>query len=74
VLWLYLARSNTTTSDVAELEHNSRKLDLAAWRGPLVNLYLGKTTPGQARCIGKGPMPPCKLTGPAMRRFLSATL
>lgn len=49
MLWLHLARSNTTTSDAAELERNSSKLDLAAWPGPLVNLYLGKTTPGQAR-------------------------
>jgi len=49
VLWLHLARSNTATSDVAELERNSTKLDLAAWPGPLINLYLGKVTPGEAR-------------------------
>src|SRR3977135_2620194 len=48
VLWLHLARSNTRTPDVAELERNSRKLDLAAWPGPLINLYLGKTTSAQA--------------------------
>jgi lipoprotein NlpI len=54
VLWLHLARSNTARVDVAELERNSTKLDLASWPGPLVNLYLGKITSGQARAASAG--------------------
>ena len=49
VLWLHLARGNTTGSDADELARNSGKINLTEWPGPLVSLYLGKATPRQTR-------------------------
>ncbi len=44
VLWLYLTRSKTGQGSGTELQANAAKLDLSHWPGPLVNLYLERTT------------------------------
>ena len=53
VLWLHLARGNTTTPDQDEFSRNAGKVDLTDWPGPLLNLYLGKATPGQTRAASE---------------------
>jgi lipoprotein NlpI len=45
-LWLYLARSRAGQNARSELEKDAARLKLTAWPGPVIDLYLGKTTPG----------------------------
>ncbi len=47
VIWLYIARAKGATAAVAveELTKNAPKLDLTRWPGPVIQLFLGKTTP-----------------------------
>jgi lipoprotein NlpI len=47
VIWLYIARARNGSSAENELAKNAAVLDLAKWPGPVVRLFLGKTTPEQ---------------------------
>jgi tetratricopeptide (TPR) repeat protein len=46
VIWLYIARTRGTPAGTAaaELAKNAAKLKLAKWPGPVIQLFLGKTT------------------------------
>lgn len=45
VLWLYLAQTRAKQAGAAAaLTQNAQHLDLGKWPGPVVSLYLGKTT------------------------------
>lgn len=48
VLWLHIARMKQGRSDASELAANRAKLAVAKWPMPLVNFYLGKSTPNVA--------------------------
>jgi lipoprotein NlpI len=47
VIWLYIARTRGTTPGAApgELAKNATKLNLTKWPGPVIQLFLGKSTP-----------------------------
>jgi lipoprotein NlpI len=45
VIWLYIARSKGATGAEDELSKNAAKLNLAKWPGPVIDLFLGKSTP-----------------------------
>jgi lipoprotein NlpI len=47
VLWLHLARVRSGQDDAQEFSRNVAKLDLKAWPGPVVALFLQQTTPEQ---------------------------
>jgi lipoprotein NlpI len=49
MIWLHLTRRRTAADDGGELARNAARLDLARWPGAVINLYLGKGTPQQAR-------------------------
>src|ERR1022692_1591202 len=44
-MWLYLARAKAGTDGKAELKTNASGLDLSKWPGPVIQLYLGQSTP-----------------------------
>ncbi len=44
-IWLYLARSRAGQPAQTDLATDAAKLNLKAWPSPVVNLFLGKTTP-----------------------------
>lgn len=44
VLYLHLARAKAGTEDSAELAGYAAKLDLTKWPGPVINLFLGRST------------------------------
>jgi tetratricopeptide (TPR) repeat protein len=45
-IWLYLARSRAGQQEAkSELAKDAAKFDLKVWPGPVVSMYLGKTTP-----------------------------
>ena len=48
-IWLHLAQSNSDASDAGEFSRNVTGFDRAIWPGPLLDLYLGKTTVQQVR-------------------------
>lgn len=43
-IWLHIARGRAGQSDVDELNNNANKLDLSKWPGPVISLYLGRST------------------------------
>lgn len=45
VIWLYIARSKGATSAEGELAKNAARLNLTKWPGPVIELFLGKSTP-----------------------------
>jgi lipoprotein NlpI len=45
VIWLHLAHLQDTVDDVHELARNSANVDHKKWPGPVVDLYLGATSP-----------------------------
>lgn len=45
VIWLYIARAKAKAGGEDELAKNAAKLDLTKWPGPVIQLFLGKTTP-----------------------------
>ncbi|HUI12892.1 MAG TPA: tetratricopeptide repeat protein [Xanthobacteraceae bacterium] len=49
VLWLHIARTRTGTADHDELVGNAAKFDDRSWPRPLLDLFLGKTTPEDVR-------------------------
>ncbi|MFQ5657704.1 MAG: tetratricopeptide repeat protein [Candidatus Methylomirabilales bacterium] len=52
-LWLYLARERSRQDGRHELARNAGKADLNGWPGPVVSLFLGKTTPQQVLAAAK---------------------
>ena len=44
VIWLYIARAKRGAGAEDELAKNASKLDLAKWPGPVIQLFLSKTT------------------------------
>lgn len=44
-LWLEIARLRAGTPDEHEFAQLAKKLDVEGWPSPIINLYLGKTTP-----------------------------
>jgi len=46
-LWLYLAHIKMGRTDLSELSAISANLDLREWPGPVIKLYLGRTTEDQ---------------------------
>lgn len=49
VLWLYLAQTRAGKEGGEDLARNAARLDLSRWPGPVVSLYLGKTTAAAVR-------------------------
>jgi lipoprotein NlpI len=45
VIWLYIARAKSKSGAEDELAKNAAKLNLTKWPGPVIQLFLGKTTP-----------------------------
>jgi lipoprotein NlpI len=45
VIWLYIARTKNVSGAENELAKNAAKLDLSKWPGPVIQLFLGKSTP-----------------------------
>ena len=45
VIWLYIARSKGATGAEDELAKNAARLNLTKWPGPVIELFLGKSTP-----------------------------
>ncbi|HEY6348442.1 MAG TPA: tetratricopeptide repeat protein [Candidatus Angelobacter sp.] len=45
VIWLYIARAKAKASPDDELAKNAAKLDLTKWPGPIIQLFLGESTP-----------------------------
>ncbi len=45
IMWLYLSRAKTGTDGKGELKTNAAGLDLSKWPGPVIQLYLGQSTP-----------------------------
>ena len=52
-LWLYLAHERSAQSGRQELARTAAKVDLSDWPGPVVLLFLGKTTPQQVLAAAK---------------------
>jgi lipoprotein NlpI/pimeloyl-ACP methyl ester carboxylesterase len=48
VIWLYLSRAKGGTDGKEELKTNTAGLNLSKWPGPVIQLYLGQTTPEDA--------------------------
>jgi lipoprotein NlpI len=44
-MWLYLARAKAGTDGKGELKTNTAALDLSKWPSPVIQLYLGQSTP-----------------------------
>ena len=44
-IWFYLAQARAGQPAPDKLAANTAKLDLNVWPGPVINLYLGRTTP-----------------------------
>ena len=44
VIWLYIARAKGQSGAEEELAKNAAKLNLAKWPGPVIQLFLGKST------------------------------
>ncbi len=51
-LWLYLAAAKRRSSD-DDFAQNAPKLDLAAWPGPIVKLFLGQAVPDEVFAAAK---------------------
>jgi lipoprotein NlpI len=47
-IWLYLSRAKGGTDGKEELKTNTASLNLSKWPGPVIQLYLGQTTPEDA--------------------------
>jgi lipoprotein NlpI len=45
VIWLYIAQAKRGAGAEDELAKNASKLDLAKWPGPVIQLFLSKTSP-----------------------------
>ncbi len=45
VIWLYLSRAKAGTDGKDELKTNTAGLNLSKWPGPVIELYLGQSTP-----------------------------
>ena len=45
MIWLYLSRARGGTDGKDELKTNAAGLDLSKWPGPVIQLYLGQSTP-----------------------------
>jgi lipoprotein NlpI len=45
VIWLHLAHVQDAGNDLHELARNSANVDHKEWPGPIVDLYLGATSP-----------------------------
>ena len=45
VIWLYIARAKAGATAEDELAKNAAQSDLTKWPGPVIQLFLGKTTP-----------------------------
>src|SRR5271157_2720966 len=45
VMWLYLSRAKAGTDGKDELKTNAAALNLSNWPGPVIQLYLGQSTP-----------------------------
>ena len=45
VIWLYLSRAKAGTDGKDELKTNAAALNLSNWPGPVIQLYLGQSTP-----------------------------
>ena len=45
VIWLYIASAKGETAAEGELAENAAKLDLTRWPGPVIQLFLDKSTP-----------------------------
>ena len=45
IMWLYLSRTKAGTDGKGELKANAAGLDLSKWPGPVIQLYLGQSTP-----------------------------
>lgn len=45
VIWLYIARAKSQSGAEQELAKNAAKLNLVKWPGPVIQLFLGKSTP-----------------------------
>jgi len=60
-MWLYLAQAKGGTDGKAELKTNSAALDLSKWPGPVIQLYLGQSTPDEVlRAAGSGSDQKCE--------------
>jgi lipoprotein NlpI len=44
-MWLYLSRAKGGTNGKDELKTNAAGLDFSEWPGPVIQLYLGQSTP-----------------------------
>ena len=44
-IWLYLSRAKAGTDGKDELTTNAAALNLSNWPGPVIQLYLGQSTP-----------------------------
>lgn len=49
VIWLHIARTRNGTADHAELAANAARLGPGSWPRPLLDLFLGRTTPEAVR-------------------------
>jgi CubicO group peptidase (beta-lactamase class C family) len=47
-IWLYLSRAKAGTDGKDELKTNTAGLNLSKWPGPVIQLYLGQSTPEDA--------------------------
>ena len=47
-IWLYLSRAKSGTDGKDELKTNTAGFDLSKWPGPVIQLYLGQSTPEDA--------------------------
>jgi lipoprotein NlpI len=45
MMWLYLSRAKGGTNGKDELKTNAAGLDFSEWPGPVIQLYLGQSTP-----------------------------
>ena len=57
-LWLYIARTRAGTNAGQELSRNAKKLDVFYWPGPVISLFLGKTTPKKVLASARDPFLP----------------
>ncbi len=57
-LWLYLTRARAGGNAAQELSRNAKKLDVFYWPGPVISLFLGKTTPKKELAATRDPFLP----------------
>lgn len=57
-LWLYFTRARAGGNAAQELSRNAKNLDVFYWPGPVISLFLGKTTPKEVLAAAADPFLP----------------